>query len=130
MDWPEEPTPYPSYRCHLTKTEGVTKSGNKTVTPANLRQKAPNTLCTGHAAATTMMTTANQEVINIKANKRLVTGNLGTQGTLETNWFATALLRHRTTPDPLHGLSPERIILGNEPNRLPQLSASPRGKLT
>ena len=88
MDWPEEPTPYPSYRCHLTKTEGVTKSGNKTVTPANLRQKAPNTLCTGHAAATTMMTTANQEVINIKANKRLVTGNLGPQDTLDTDRFS------------------------------------------
>ena len=41
-----------------------------------------------------------------------------------------ALLKHRTTPDPLHALSRERIICGNNPTVSSQLSTIPRGKLT
>ena len=52
----------------------------------------------------------------VKTAKALVTGSLGPQGTLDTDQFARALLKHRTTPDPLNGLSPARIIFGKEPN--------------
>ena len=113
-DWFEELTPYLPYRCHITETEGVIRSDDRTVTPANLRQEALNTLHAGHVAATTMLTKATQEVIDVKAATRIVKGNFGPQGTLNTDRSAQALLEHRTTPDSLHGLSPARIIFSNE----------------
>ena len=50
----------------------------------------------------------------IKAAKRLVTGSLGPQGTLDTDRFTRALLEHCITPHPLHKLSPAVMIFGNE----------------
>ena len=107
-DRPEQLMPYLPNRCRLTETEGVIRSGDRTVmairqwrprvTPANLRQEALNTLHTGHTAVTTMLTKATQEVIDIKAANKLVTGNLGPQDTLHTNWFARALLPWTPTP--------------------------------
>ena len=41
----------------------------------------------------------------VKAAQRFITGNLGPQGTLDTNRFAQTVLEHRTTPGPLHGLN-------------------------
>ena len=45
-----------------------------------------------------MLTKATQEVIDIKAANRLVTGNLGPQDTLHTNRFAQAILPRTPTP--------------------------------
>ena len=38
-DWPEQLKPYLSSRRQLTKTEGVIRSGDRTITPANLSQE-------------------------------------------------------------------------------------------
>ena len=50
----------------------------------------------------------------VKAAKRLVMGNLGPKGTLNTDSFARALLEHRNTVDPITQLSPAMIIFGRE----------------
>ena len=63
-DWPEQLKPYLSSRRQLTKTEGVIRSGDRTITPANLSQEDLNTLHAEHAAVTTMLTKAAQEVID------------------------------------------------------------------
>ena len=52
--------------------------------------------------------------VAVKAAKRLVMGNLGPKGTLNTDSFARALLEHRNTVDPLTQLSPAMIIFGRE----------------
>ena len=52
--------------------------------------------------------------VAVKAAKRLVMGNLGPKGTLNTDSFARALLEHRNTVDPLTQLSPAMIIYGRE----------------
>ena len=52
--------------------------------------------------------------LGVKAAKRLIMGNLGPKGTLDTDKFARALLEHRNTPDPLTGLSPAMVIFGRE----------------
>ena len=52
--------------------------------------------------------------VAVKAAKRLVMGNLGSKGTLNTDSFARALLEHRNTVDPLTQLSPAMIIFGRE----------------
>ena len=52
--------------------------------------------------------------LGVKAAKRLVMGNLGPKGTLDTDRFGRALLEHRNTPDPLTGLSPAMVIFGRE----------------
>ena len=50
----------------------------------------------------------------MKSAKRLIRGNLGPRGTLDTDAFARALLEHRNTVDPLTGLSPAMVIFGRE----------------
>ena len=52
--------------------------------------------------------------VAVKAAKRLIMGNLGPKGTLNTDSFARALLEHRNTVDPLTQLSPAMIIFGRE----------------
>ena len=50
----------------------------------------------------------------VKLAKRLITGNLGPKGELDTDRMARALLEHRNTPDPQTGLSPAQIIFGRQ----------------
>ena len=50
----------------------------------------------------------------VKSAKRLVMGNLGPRGSLDTDRFARALLEHRNTPDPVTELSPAMVIFGRE----------------
>ena len=50
----------------------------------------------------------------VKSAKRLIRGNLGPRGSLDTDAFARALLEHRNAIDPLTGLSPAMIIFGRE----------------
>ena len=50
----------------------------------------------------------------VKSAKRLIRGNLGPRGSLNTDAFARALLEHRNAIDPLTGLSPAMIIFGRE----------------
>lgn len=52
--------------------------------------------------------------VAVKAAKRLVMGNLGPKGSLNTDSFARALLEHRNTVDPITQLSPAMIIFGRE----------------
>ena len=52
--------------------------------------------------------------VAVKSAKRLIRGNLGPRGTLDTDAFARALLEHRNTVDPLTGLSPAMVIFGRE----------------
>merc|ERR1712237_17030 len=52
--------------------------------------------------------------VAVKQVKRLVEGNLGSRGQLDTERFARALLEHRNTPDPLTGLSPAMIVFGRK----------------
>ena len=110
------------------ETNGVIRSGDRTVTTAKLRQEALNTFHAGHAAATTLLTKATQEVIDIEAATRLITGNLGPQGTLDSDRSSQILLEHRSTPDLLHGLSPARVIFGNEPNSFLPAEYQPKRK--
>jgi hypothetical protein len=50
----------------------------------------------------------------VKAAKRLIMGNLGPRGTLDTDRFARALMEHRNAVDPLTGLSPAMVLFGRE----------------
>ena len=52
--------------------------------------------------------------VAVKQAKRLITGNLGPKGELDTDRMARALLEHRNTPDPQTGLSPAQIIFGRQ----------------
>ena len=53
----------------------------------------------GVTATTTYYPMANKRAeLAIKAAKMIITGNLGPQGTLDTDRFARALLEHRTSP--------------------------------
>ena len=52
--------------------------------------------------------------VAVKQVKRLVEGNLGSKGQLDTERFARALLEHRNTPDPLTGLSPAMVVFGKK----------------
>ena len=50
--------------------------------------------------------------IGVKSMKRLITGNVGNSGDLNTDKFQRAVLAHRNTPDPLTKQSPAQIIFG------------------
>ena len=50
--------------------------------------------------------------VGVKSSKRLITKNLRSDGSLDTDKFARALLAHRNCPDPLTSLSPAQVVLG------------------
>ena len=50
----------------------------------------------------------------MKQAKRLVLGNLGTKGEINTERLSRALLEHRNTPDPETGLSPAQVVFGRQ----------------
>lgn len=50
--------------------------------------------------------------VGVKSAKRLVRDNLHTNGSLDNDRFARALLTHRNNPCPTSGLSPAQIIFG------------------
>ena len=52
--------------------------------------------------------------VAVKQAKRLIEGNLGAKGELETERFSRALLEHRNTPDPQTGLSPAMVVFGRK----------------
>ena len=52
--------------------------------------------------------------LGVKAMKRLVRGNTGSNGELDNNTFGRALLMYRNTPMQEVGLSPGQIVLGRE----------------
>ena len=52
--------------------------------------------------------------VGVKQAKRLITGNLGPQGELDTDRLARALLEHHNSPDPMTGLSPAMVVFGRE----------------
>ena len=52
--------------------------------------------------------------VAVKQVKRLVEGNLGPRGEIDTDRLARALLEHRNTPDPQTGLSPAMILYGRQ----------------
>ena len=125
-DWPEQLMPYLPSRCQLTKTEGVIRSGDRTITPANLSHEDLNTPHAGHAAVTTMLTKTAQEVIAVKTANRPVTGNLGPQHNLHTNRFARALPTRTPTPlppsNPTHRRGPHsKASPTGDPNPPPRL---------
>ena len=60
--------------------------------------------------------------VAVKSAKRLVQGNLGEKGELDTDNFARAILEHRNTPNDETSLSPAMVVMGKElkgflPNR-------------
>ena len=52
--------------------------------------------------------------VAVKQAKRLVLGNLGTKGEINTERLSRALLEHRNTPDPETGLSPAQVVFGRQ----------------
>ena len=48
----------------------------------------------------------------VKVAKRLIEGNIGPTGSLDTDSLAAALLQHRNTPDRESGLSPAQVLFG------------------
>ena len=50
----------------------------------------------------------------VKHAKRIITGNLGPRGEVETDRLTRALLEHRNTPDPQTGLSPAQVVFGRQ----------------
>ena len=50
--------------------------------------------------------------VGVKSAKRLVRDNLHTNGSLDNDRFARALLTHRNNPCPTSGLSPAQILFG------------------
>ena len=52
--------------------------------------------------------------LGVKSAKRLLLGNVGPNGSLNTDRLARALLLHRNCPDPLTGLSPAQVLLGRQ----------------
>ena len=50
----------------------------------------------------------------VKATKRLLENNIGSDGKLDTDKFIRALLIKRNTPDPVTKLSPADIIFGRK----------------
>ena len=52
--------------------------------------------------------------VAVKQAKRLVTGNLGPRGEVDTDRLARALIEHRNTPDPETGLSPAQVVYGRQ----------------
>ena len=50
--------------------------------------------------------------VGVKSAKRLIQDNLKSNGDLDTDKFARALLIHRNTPDPMTNLSPAMIVFG------------------
>ena len=52
--------------------------------------------------------------VAVKLAKRLIRGNLGPRGSLDTDALPRALLEHRNAIDPLTSLSPAMVIFGRE----------------
>ena len=52
--------------------------------------------------------------VAVKSSKRLVRDNLNSDGSLNCDRFARALLIHRNTPDPVTGVSPAQILFGRQ----------------
>ena len=52
--------------------------------------------------------------VAVKSSKRLVRDNLNSDGSLNCDRFARALLIHRNTPDPTTGVSPAQILYGRQ----------------
>ena len=50
----------------------------------------------------------------MKTVKRLLMGNVGPGGSLNTDKFMAALLQYRNTPDPDLNLSPPKMLFGKE----------------
>ena len=52
--------------------------------------------------------------VAVKSGKRLVMENLGSNGSLDSDKVARALLMHRNQTDPVSGLSPAEVIFGRQ----------------
>ena len=52
--------------------------------------------------------------LGVKSMKRLLQGNIGPDGTLDTDKFLRAILTHRNTPDQLSRKSPSEVIFGRK----------------
>ena len=52
--------------------------------------------------------------VAVKSGKRLIMDNLASNGSLDTDKFARALLMHRNQTDPVSGLSPAQVIFGRQ----------------
>ena len=50
--------------------------------------------------------------VGVKSMKRLLQGNLGPNGELDTDAFSRALLNYRNTPDRDMGQSPDQVVFG------------------
>ncbi len=50
--------------------------------------------------------------IGVKTVKRLITGNTGTDGSLDIDQFQKAILQYRNTPDPTTKTSPAMCVFG------------------
>ena len=50
--------------------------------------------------------------IGVKTIKRLITGNIGKEGSLEVDNFQKAILQYRNTPDPTTKMSPAMFVFG------------------
>ena len=50
--------------------------------------------------------------MGVKSMKRLLQGNLGLDGELDTDTFSKALLNYRNTPDRDTGRSPAQVVFG------------------
>ena len=52
--------------------------------------------------------------VAVKQAKRLILGNLGPKGEVDTERMSRALIEHRNTPDPETGLSPAQVVFGRQ----------------
>ena len=52
--------------------------------------------------------------VGVKSMKRLLTGNVNPDGSLDTDRVITSLLQYRNTPDPSTGMSPAMILFGRK----------------
>ena len=65
--------------------------------------------------------------VGVKSAKRLIRENLASNGDLNTDKFARALLMHRNTPDPATHVSPAQIVYGHPiRDHIPRQSYAPR----
>jgi hypothetical protein len=103
-----------SYFARWGVAEEITSDGASVLTSAAMKDFLSR-WGVRHRVSSAYYPRANKRSeLGVKAAKRLVMGNLGPQGSLNTDRFARALLEHRNSVDPLTGLSASMVLFGRE----------------
>ena len=103
-----------SYFTRYGIAKEITTDGQKTLCSAEVEDFLAR-WGVKHRVSSAYHPMANKRAeVAVKQAKRLIEGNLGAKGELETERFSRALIEHRNSPDPLTGLSPAMVVFGRK----------------